>query len=156
MPPSFWSTWQFQQRSSSVPPVPHHEGFNSIQLETRQRMWCQKENICRCGRTATTACRGRSSQIQRRQATTTESWCTPIVPHAGQPAPQHRLDLGQRGRRGKTTDCSVLLVAVVCEAHDPCCENTACAAESSFTMSPRSTTRPVYFWCFGSTSAFLR
>ena len=28
--------------------------------------------------------------------------------------------------------------------------------ESSFTISPRSTTRPLYFWCFASNSAFFK
>ena len=28
--------------------------------------------------------------------------------------------------------------------------------ESSFTISPRSTTQPLYFWCFASNSAFFR
>ena len=51
---------------------------------------------------------------------------------------------------------SISFAAVVCEADDPRSVNTTCAAESSFTMSPRNMSRPVYFWCFGSNSAFLR
>ena len=37
-------------------------------------------------------------------------------------------------------------IHVICEADDPCSVNTAYAAcESSFTMSPRSTTRSLHF-----------
>ena len=39
----------------------------------------------------------------------------------------------------------MILAAVICEADDPCSVNTAYDPESSFTMSPRSTTRPLYF-----------
>ena len=42
------------------------------------------------------------------------------------------------------------------DADDPCSVNTADEPESSFTMSPRTTTRPLYFWCFASNSAFFR
>ena len=35
--------------------------------------------------------------------------------------------------------------AAVCDADDPCSVNTAYDPESSFTMSPRSTTLPLYF-----------
>ena len=35
--------------------------------------------------------------------------------------------------------------AVICDADDPCSVNTALDPESSITMSPRSTTRPLYF-----------
>ena len=51
---------------------------------------------------------------------------------------------------------SIILAAVICEADDPCSVKTAHAPESSFSMSPRSTSRPMSFWCFGSNSAFLR
>ena len=44
----------------------------------------------------------------------------------------------------------------LCDADDPCSVNTAYEPESSFKMSPRSTTRPLYFWCFASNSAFFR
>ena len=37
-----------------------------------------------------------------------------------------------------------------------CSVNTACDPESSLTMSPRSTTLPLYFWHWGSNSEFLR
>ena len=37
------------------------------------------------------------------------------------------------------------LAAVICVADDPCSVNTAYDPESSFTMSPRSTTLPLYF-----------
>ena len=43
-------------------------------------------------------------------------------------------------------------VAVICDADDPCSVNTAYHPESSFTMSPRSTTLPLYFWYWGSNS----
>ena len=39
---------------------------------------------------------------------------------------------------------------------DPCTVNTAYDTESSFTMSPRSTARPLDFWYWGSNSDFLR
>ena len=39
---------------------------------------------------------------------------------------------------------SMTFVAVICDADDPCSVNTAYDPESSFTMSPRSTTRPLY------------
>ena len=45
--------------------------------------------------------------------------------------------------------------AVICEADDPCSVDSAWDPESSFTTSPRSTTRPLYFWCFVSNSAFF-
>ena len=47
---------------------------------------------------------------------------------------------------------SMTFAAVICDADDPCSVNTACA---SFTMSPRSTTRPLFFWCFASNSVFF-
>ena len=40
---------------------------------------------------------------------------------------------------------SMTFAAVICDADDPCSVNTAWAPRSSFTMSPRSTTRPLYF-----------
>ena len=48
------------------------------------------------------------------------------------------------------------LAAVMCDAEDPCSVNTACEPESSFTTSPRNTTRPFYLWVFLSISEFLR
>ena len=36
---------------------------------------------------------------------------------------------------------------VICDAGDHCSVNTAQDPESSFTVSSRSTTRPLYFWC---------
>ena len=36
--------------------------------------------------------------------------------------------------------------AVICDADDPCSVNRE--PESSFTISPQSTTRPLYYWCF--------
>ena len=35
--------------------------------------------------------------------------------------------------------------AVICDADDPCSVNTAYDPVSSFTISPRNTTRPLYF-----------
>ena len=43
-----------------------------------------------------------------------------------------------------------------CEADDPCSINTASEPESSLTVSPRSTPRPLYFWNCGSDSEILR
>ena len=40
---------------------------------------------------------------------------------------------------------SITFVAVICEADDPCSVNTAYEPEPSFTMSPRSATRPLFF-----------
>ena len=51
---------------------------------------------------------------------------------------------------------SITFAAVICDADDPCSVNTALNAESSFPMSPKSTTRPLYFWCFVSNSAFFK
>ena len=39
---------------------------------------------------------------------------------------------------------------------DHCSVNTAYEPESSFTISSRSTTRSLYFWCFASNSAFFK
>ena len=51
---------------------------------------------------------------------------------------------------------SMTFAAVICDADDPCSAKTAYDPESSFTLSPRSTTLPLYFWCWGSNSEFLR
>ena len=51
---------------------------------------------------------------------------------------------------------SITFAAVICDADGPCLVNAAYEPESSFTMSPRSTTRPFYFWNVGSNSEFLR
>ena len=51
---------------------------------------------------------------------------------------------------------SMTFAAVICDADDPWTVNTAYDPESSFTKSPRSTTRPLYFWCFASDSAFFK
>ena len=40
------------------------------------------------------------------------------------------------------------LAAVLCDAEDPCSVNTAHEPESSFTVSPRCTSRPLYVWNF--------
>ena len=44
------------------------------------------------------------------------------------------------------------LAAAMCDAEEPCSVNTAWDPESSFTASPRGTTRPFYFWNFMSDS----
>ena len=46
--------------------------------------------------------------------------------------------------------------AVIWDADEPCSVETALASESSCSMSPRSTTRPLYLWSFGSNSTFSR
>ena len=51
---------------------------------------------------------------------------------------------------------SMTFAAVIWDAEDPCSVNTAWDPESSFTISPRSTTRPLHFWCFASNSAFFK
>ena len=51
---------------------------------------------------------------------------------------------------------SIILAAVICDADEPCSVNAAYEPESSFTMSPRSTTRHFYFLCFFSNSAFFK
>ena len=43
------------------------------------------------------------------------------------------------------------LETIMWDSDDPCSVNTAYDPESSFTMSPRSMTRPLYFWYWGST-----
>ena len=50
---------------------------------------------------------------------------------------------------------SVTFATVICDADEPFSENTAKEPESTFTMSPRNTTLPFYFWYWGSNSAFL-
>ena len=45
---------------------------------------------------------------------------------------------------------------LICDGDDLWSVSTANDAESFFTMSPRSTTRPLYFWNCGSNSEFLR
>ena len=40
---------------------------------------------------------------------------------------------------------SMTFAAVICDAADPYSENTAYDPQPSFTMSPRSTTLPLYF-----------
>ena len=51
---------------------------------------------------------------------------------------------------------SLTFAAVICGADDPCSVITAKDPESSFTMSPQSTTRPLYFWCCVSNTAFFK
>ena len=51
---------------------------------------------------------------------------------------------------------SMTCAAVICDADDPCSVNTAYDPESSFTISPQSTTRPLYFWGFASNLAFFK
>ena len=51
---------------------------------------------------------------------------------------------------------SMTFAVVICDADDPCSVNTAYDPASSFTMSPRSTSLPLYLWNFGSNSEFLR
>ena len=51
---------------------------------------------------------------------------------------------------------SMTFAAVICDADDPCSVNTAWDPNSSFTTSPRSTNRPLYFWYFASNSAFFK
>ena len=51
---------------------------------------------------------------------------------------------------------SITFAAVICDADDPCSVNTQqTILNHSFTMSPRNTTRPLYFWNCGSNSEFL-
>ena len=51
---------------------------------------------------------------------------------------------------------SMTFAAVISDADDPCSVNTAHAPEWSLTMSPQRTTRPLYFWYWGSSSEFFR
>ena len=52
---------------------------------------------------------------------------------------------------------SMTFSAVICDVDESCSVNTATDPDSSFTISPRSTTRPfVFFWCFASNSAFFK
>ena len=59
-------------------------------------------------------------------------------------------------RPGNLEMIYITFAAVICDAEGPCSVDTAQEPESSFTISPQSTTRPLYFWCFLSQSAFLR
>ena len=51
---------------------------------------------------------------------------------------------------------SMILTAVIWDAEDLCSMNTAKDPESSFTTSPRSTARPLYFLCCVSNLAFFK
>ena len=57
---------------------------------------------------------------------------------------------------GRLKIMSMTFAAVICDAADPCSVNNAYDPEWSFTVSPRSTTLPWYFWYWGSNSKFLR
>ena len=46
--------------------------------------------------------------------------------------------------------------AAICEAQAPCSVNTALCPSSSLTLSPQSTTRPLYFWRCVASSAFFK
>ena len=50
---------------------------------------------------------------------------------------------------------SMTFAAVICDADESCSVNTAYAPESSFTISPRGTSRHLYFWNVDTHSAFL-
>ena len=47
--------------------------------------------------------------------------------------------------RGSPDFMSMIFAAVIWDADDPCSVHTAYDPQSSFTMSPRSTTLPLYF-----------
>ena len=51
---------------------------------------------------------------------------------------------------------NMTLAAVICDADDPFSVNIAYDPESSSTISPRSTTRPLYLWHWGTNSEFFR
>ena len=51
---------------------------------------------------------------------------------------------------------SISFATVIWDADEPFSVKTAKVPESSLTKSPRSTTRPLYFWCFASNSAFFQ
>ena len=71
--------------------------------------------------------------------------CEPILPHLASPAHPGSLEI-----------TSKTLEAVMCDAEDLCSVNTAHEPVSSFTTSPRNTTRPLSFWNFLSNSELLR
>ena len=50
---------------------------------------------------------------------------------------------------------SITSAAVICHADEPCSVNAAYEPESYFSMSPRSTTQPLYSGYFGPNSAFF-
>ena len=56
---------------------------------------------------------------------------------------------------GSRDKIHMTFAAVICDADDPCSVNTAYDPASSFTMSPRSTNRSLYFWNCGSKSDFV-
>ena len=57
---------------------------------------------------------------------------------------------------GSLEKMSMTFAAVIWDADHPCSVNTAYEPESYFTMSPRSTTLPLYFWYSGSSSEFWK
>ena len=63
---------------------------------------------------------------------------------------------GCPSQSGTLAITSITFAAVIWDADEPCSVKTAKAPESSFTMSPRRTTLPLYFWNFSSNCAFLR
>ena len=88
--------------SNWLPPVSHHEGFNSKNLTARPRKWSQKRTTI-----------GVEEQPQHDVATEQLTVCDD-KPHQlktglrPSQAPQHRLDSGRRGRQGKpcgNSDC---------------------------------------------------
>ena len=72
----------------------------------------------------------------------------------------HRLPSRERqacpAHPGMLEITSRTLAAVMYDAEDPCSVNTAYEPESSFTTTPRSTTRPLYVWNFLSSSKFCK
>ena len=72
----------------------------------------------------------------------------------------HRLTSRERhacpAHPGMLEITSRTLTAVMYDAEDPCSVNAAYEPESSFTTTPRSTTRPLYVWNFLSSSKFCK
>ena len=68
----------------------------------------------------------------------------------------HTASQASPAQSGSREITSSTLAAVMCDAEEPCSVNTAWNPESSFTASPRNTTRPMYFWGFLSSQVFLR
>ena len=64
--------------------------------------------------------------------------------------------IGCPAHSGKLAKTSRIFAAVICDSDEPCSVNTAYEPKSSSTTSPRSTTRPLYFWNFCSNFEFLR
>ena len=68
----------------------------------------------------------------------------------------YKLILPCPSQPGNLEMISMILATVIWDVDDPCSVNAAQDPESSFTISPRRATWPLFFWCFASNSAFFK